>query len=126
MGDTWKLKLAGILNILAGVVGLSVFGLVNNRKDWPDFSIFIIVPALLIIFSSIFAFRGKRLDLAMAGSLLTTLFFPPLGIPSTILILQYRENWERGFGCSSTVFIILAAIWTLIWLFGLGLSFVLA
>jgi hypothetical protein len=119
MEATWKPIVAGILNIITGIINLfgmfvvigllTVFGggilsIVRVAEMMPIWlsgmvhGILIIMAILLAVLSSlpliggVYAIQRKAWSLALAGSAVATLSVPPLGIVSTILVsLSWSE-----------------------------------
>ena len=115
MEKTSKPTTAGILNIIAGVLGVLLalsyfigFGVVSTimgipgTEDVPGFVPGIIlamaIPTLLIavlaLVGGIFAVRRKQWGWSLAGSIAAILAFLPLGIASTVLTAQSKGEFE--------------------------------
>ncbi len=114
MEKTSKPKVAGILNIIAGALGLIVavsyfigFGVISGALGIPTGPIPGFVPgivlamaipslliAILALVGGIFAVQRKRWGWALAGSIAAILAFLPLGIPAVILAAQSKGEFE--------------------------------
>jgi hypothetical protein len=110
-----KLKAAGILNILSGVllvIGVAYFSRMmynaafsptsSNRMPesmaWALILVMCIpgtIVGMLNLVGGIYALRGKLWGLAFAGSILS-LVIPPLGLSSGILLVLARKGWSKA------------------------------
>ena len=110
-----KLKVAGILLVLSGV--LIIFSLA--RVSWSIYrAAFLPVPSnpmpesmawalitvlgipgivsgALTLLGGVCALRGRSWGLAFTGSIFS-LLVPPLGLPSGILLVLARNDWSRA------------------------------
>ena len=118
---TWKPAVAGILNIIVGVVNL--FGMfivvvilvgigggmlaISRMADWMPVGlsgfvegVMVIIAILLLVFSAlpliggIYAVQRKNWVWALAGSVIAILSSAPLGITSTVLIALAKNEFE--------------------------------
>ena len=114
MEKTNKPTTAGILNIIAGVLGLIWaiclfigFGVVSGAIGIPTGYIPGFVPgivlsmaipatviAILALVGGIFAMQRKQWGWALAGSIAAIFAFLPLGIPAIILTAQSKNEFE--------------------------------
>jgi len=100
---TWKPKVAAILCIIAGAIGvLSGIVVVFHRAAFYPFGFLIIVPivAIVPIVGGIYALRRKNWGLALAGSICT----PILGILMALVVLM-ALNWVSWIGDGSRFFL---------------------
>jgi len=114
MEKTSKPTVAGILDIISGVLGLMGaismfigFGVVSGALGIPTGYIPGFVPelvlglaiplaiiAILALVGGIYAVRRKMWGLALAGSIVAIFTFLPLGIPAVIFAAQSRNEFE--------------------------------
>ena len=119
MEKTWKCTVAGILNIIAGVLSLIGFigvvvaiSVVGSPLVWrfaPEvlpsmlgivqvfliiMAVFTAVASVLPFLSGIYALKRKRWGLALAGSVAAIFGIAPLGIASTIFTALSSEEFE--------------------------------
>jgi len=114
MEKTNKPTTAGILDIIAGVLGLILaasyfigFGVVSGALGIPTGYIPGFVPAIVLgmaiptliiailaLVGGIYALRRKKWGLALAGSIAAILAFLPLGIPAIIFTAQSKNEFE--------------------------------
>ena len=114
MEKTNKPKTAGILNIITGALGIIGaismfvgFGVVSGALGIPTgyipgfvpgivlgTAIFTLIIAALALLGGIFAVQRKQWGWTLAGSIAALLVFLPLGIASTILAAQSRNEFE--------------------------------
>ena len=119
MKSTGKPIAAGILNIIAGVLGIigavgmfigfsfitnywKIGGVEFEFQALPRFTENVIlglaIPSLIIailaLVGGIFAVQRKQWGLALAGSIAAILSLFPLGIVSTVLIAISKEEFE--------------------------------
>ena len=115
MDKTSRPVTAGILNIITGVIGLTVaftaffaFVAMTVTLDiyipvFPEFisgvvlafAIISLLLSMLIMISGIFATQRKYWGLALAGSIAAVLGLFFLGIPALILVSLSRDEFER-------------------------------
>lgn len=120
MEATWKPIVAGILNIITGVINLfgmfvviglltafgggilSIIRITDMMPIWLSgmvHGVLIIMAILLAVLSSlpliggVYAVQRKAWSLALAGSAVAALSIPPLGIVSTILVSLSRSEF---------------------------------
>ena len=120
MEATWKPIVAGILNIITGVINLfgmfvviglltafgggilSIIRISDIMPIWLSgmvHGVLIIMAILLAVLSSlpliggVYAIQRKAWSLALAGSVVATLSIPPLGIVSTVLVSLSRNEF---------------------------------
>ena len=119
MKSTGKPIAAGVLNIIAGVLGIigaigmfigfsfitsswSIGGVEVEFEAFPSFVENIIlglaIPSLIIailaLVGGIFAVQRKQWGLALAGSIAAILSLFPLGIASTVLTSMSQDEFE--------------------------------
>ncbi|MFC1903857.1 hypothetical protein ACFLW9_03125 [Chloroflexota bacterium] len=121
MKTTWKPVVAGILNIIVGIVNLvgvflivilfvaigsgllSLSAFINLIPIWLSGiaqGVLIITGILIAIFSAlpliggIYAVQRKNWGLALAGSIVAILVSTPLGIVSTVLVALAKDEFE--------------------------------
>lgn len=114
MEKTSKPKVAGVLNIISGVLGIIWaiclfigFGVVSGAIGIPTGYIPEFVPgmvlgmaiptliiAILALAGGIFAVQRKQWGWTLAGSIAAIVVFLPLGIASTILSAQSKNEFE--------------------------------
>ncbi|MFC1931929.1 hypothetical protein ACFLXJ_07025 [Chloroflexota bacterium] len=121
MKTTWKPVVAGILNIIVGIVNLvgvflivilfvaigsgllSLSAFINLIPIWLSGiaqGVLIITGILIAIFSAlpliggIYAVQRKNWGLALAGSIVAILVSTPLGIVSTVLVGLAKDEFE--------------------------------
>ena len=115
MERTSKPTTAGILNIIAGALGILgalfsmlAFGLLGGMMDsygmgympgfMPGMAMGMTVPSLLIavlaLVGGIFGVQRKHWGWSLAGSIAAIFAFLPLGIASTVLTAQSRGEFE--------------------------------
>ena len=115
MEKTNKPTTAGILNIVTGALGIICaismfigFGVVSGCLGIPTgyippfvpgivlgTAIFTVIIAVLALVGGIFAVRRKQWGWALAGSIATILVFLPLGIASTVLVAQSKDEFGK-------------------------------
>lgn len=120
MEATWKPIVAGILNIIIGIINLfgmfvviglltafgggilSIIRIADMMPIWLSgmvHGVLIIMAILLAVLSSlpliggIYAIQRKVWSLALAGSVVAILSIPPLGIVSTVLVSLSRSEF---------------------------------
>jgi hypothetical protein len=120
MEATWKPIVAGILNIITGVINLfgmfvviglltafgggilSIIRIADMMPIWLSgmvHGVLIIMAILLAVLSSlpliggIYAIQRKAWSLALTGSVVAILSIPPLGIVSTVLVSLSRSEF---------------------------------
>ena len=121
MKSTGKPIIAGILNIITGILGIieaigifigfsfipsswSIGGVEFKFEAFPRFveniiigsaipSLIIAIPALL---GGIFAVQRKQWGLSLAGSIAAILSLFPLGIASTVLTSMSKDEFEQS------------------------------
>jgi len=104
MGIRQKLKIAGILSIIAGIVGLIsspimiAYGSIAMLEGWGGFYLFqagflFIVTGIIAIVGGIFALRRKTWWIALAGSISALICFLFLGIPAIIFVVQSKREF---------------------------------
>ena len=120
MEATWKPIVAGILNIITGIINLfgmfvvigllttfgggilSIVRVADMMPLWLSgmvHGVLIIMAILLAVLSSlpliggIYAIQRKAWSLALAGSAVAALSIPPLGIVSTVLVSLSRSEF---------------------------------
>lgn len=104
MGKTGSPKTAGILSIIAGVIGLIsspimiAYGSLAMLEGWGGFYLFqagflFIIIGIIAIAGGIFALRRKIWGLALAGSICAIICFLFLGIPATIFVAQSKREF---------------------------------
>ncbi|MFC1939603.1 hypothetical protein ACFLXO_02830 [Chloroflexota bacterium] len=118
---TWKPVVAGILNIISGVLSVSsVIGIVNaivagdTGKSILDISppedlpfVEPLIPAILIILlllaiivalfpviGGVFALQRMKWGWALAGSIIAIPAMFPLGVASTIFVVMAKDEFE--------------------------------
>lgn len=115
MERTWKPTVAGILNIVCGVLALISFvglmiaiavtsGTLDIPGTWniPDFVPVILwsvaIPYLIIgilaLLGGVFALQRKYWGWALAGSIATTLFLFVVGIPAIVFTALSKDEFE--------------------------------
>jgi len=121
METTWKPIVAGILNIIVGVLNLigmfliiivivaigsgilALSTVINIMPMWLSGilqGVLIIIAVLLAVFSAlpliggIYAVQRKNWGLALAGSIVAILSSTPLGIASTVLVALAKNEFE--------------------------------
>jgi len=120
MGRTWKPTVAGILNIIAGVLSLlGVLGMIvamvavgSGPFFWgfiPELgpltigfvqtilliiTIFLAIVGILPLLGGIYALQRKNWGLALAGSIAAIFGSAPLGIASTIFTALSKDEFE--------------------------------
>ena len=113
MERTNKPTVAGILNIITGAlgvlgaisyfIGFGVIGyLTIPTGDIPGFAsgivlgtaIFALIIAILALIGGTFAVQRKQWGWSLAGSIAAILLFLPLGIASTVLAVQSKNEFE--------------------------------
>ncbi len=116
MEKTNKPTTAGILNIIAGALGLiwaislfigwgvtsGVCVVPGGVGDIPEFvpgmilswAIIALILAILAIVGGIYAILRKIWGLALAGSIAAILSFFPLGIPAIVFTAQSKDEFE--------------------------------
>ena len=114
MEKTSKPKVAGILNIITGALGILGaistfigFGVVSGALGIPTgpipgfvpgivlgTAIFTLIIAVLALVGGIFAVQRKQWGWTLAGSIAAILVFLPLGIVSTVLAAQSKNEFE--------------------------------
>ena len=120
MEATWKPVVAGILNIITGVINLfgmfvviglltalgggilSIIRIADMMPIWLSgmvHGVLIIMAILLAVLSSlpliggIYAIQRKAWSLALTGSVVAILSIPPLGIVSTVLVSLSKNEF---------------------------------
>ncbi len=120
MEATWKPIVAGILNIITGVINLfgmfvviglltafgggilSIIRIADMMPIWLSgmvHGVLIIMAILLAVLSSlpliggVYAIQRKAWSLALTGSVVAILSIPPLGIVSTVLVSLSRSEF---------------------------------
>lgn len=120
MEATWKPIVAGILNIITGVINLfgmfvviglltafgggilSIVRIADMMPIWLSgmvHGVLIIMAILLAVLSSlpliggVYAIQRKAWSLALTGSVVAILSIPPLGIVSTVLVSLSRSEF---------------------------------
>ncbi len=120
MEATWKPIVAGILNIITGVINLfgmfvviglltafgggilSIIRIADMMPIWLSgmvHGVLIIMAILLAVLSSlpliggIYAIQRKAWSLALTGSVVAILSIPPLGIVSTVLVSLSKNEF---------------------------------
>jgi len=114
MQNTAKPVIAGILNIITGVISfiaaISMFigyGIVSGAFYFPGMAaipwfvptavistaIPTLIFALLALFGGIFALQRKIWGLALAGSIVSIIVLFPLGVASTVLIALSKDEF---------------------------------
>jgi len=120
MEATWKPIVAGILNIITGIINLfgmfvviglltafgggilSIIRIADMMPIWLSgmvHGVLIIMAILLAVLSSlpliggVYAIQRKAWSLALAGSAVAALSIPPLGIVSTILVSLSKSEF---------------------------------
>jgi hypothetical protein len=120
MEATWKPIVAGILNIITGIINLfgmfvviglltafgggilSIIRIADMMPIWLSgmvHGVLIIMAILLAVLSSlpliggIYAIQRKVWSLALAGSVVAILSIPPLGIVSTVLVSLSKSEF---------------------------------
>ena len=120
MEATWKPVVAGILNIITGVINLfgmfvviglltalgggilSIIRITDIMPIWLSgmvHGVLIIMAILLAVLSSlpliggIYAIQRKAWSLALTGSVVAILSIPPLGIVSTVLVSLSKNEF---------------------------------
>lgn len=120
MEATWKPIVAGILNIITGVINLfgmfvviglltafgggilSIIRIADMMPIWLSgmvHGVLIIMAILLAVLSSlpliggIYAIQRKAWSLALTGSVVAILSIPPLGIVSTVLVSLSKSEF---------------------------------
>ncbi len=120
MEATWKPFVAGILNIITGIINLfgmfvviglltafgggilSIVRIADMMPIWLSgmvHGVLIIMAILLAVLSSlpliggIYAIQRKAWSLALTGSVVAILSIPPLGIVSTVLVSLSRNEF---------------------------------
>ena len=101
---TWKPKTAGILNIIAGTVGLIgspimiAYGSIAVWKS--DYWLYMYYAGLLLIpigiiaiIGGIFAIKRKIWVIALVGSISAVICFLVLGIPAAIFVTQSKHEF---------------------------------
>ncbi len=114
MEKTSKPTTAGILNIITGALGIIGaisafigFGVVSGAIGIPTgyipgfvpgivlgTAIFILIIAVLALVGGVFAVQRKQWGWTLAGSIAAILVFLPLGIASTVLAAQSKNEFE--------------------------------
>jgi hypothetical protein len=115
MGKAWMPRVAGILDIVAGalslflitvaagfVIAITVSQGAGPVKNVPDFTTYVAIASpflclsILAIVGGIYALRGKKWGLALAGSIAA--IFEPwlwfLGIAATVFIALSKSEFE--------------------------------
>ena len=122
METTWKPVIAGILNIVLGIIALfgmfiiiglmvafgggvlTIVRIVEFMPLWLSGmvqGVLIILAILLAVSSSlpliggIYAIQRKSWSVALAGSIVAILLAAPLGIISTVLVALSKNEFER-------------------------------
>lgn len=105
---TWRPKTAGILSIIAGVIGLissplliaygSIAMLDIAFGNWWGFYLFqvgfLFIPTgIIAIVGGIFALRRRKWWMALAGSIAAIICFLFLGIPAVIFVIQSKGEF---------------------------------
>ena len=120
MEATWKPIVAGILNIITGVINLfgmfvviglltafgggilSIIRIADMMPIWLSgmvHGVLIIMAILLAVLSSlpliggVYAIQRKAWSLALTGSVVAILSIPPLGIVSTVLVSLSKSEF---------------------------------
>ncbi len=120
MEATWKPIVAGILNIITGVINLfgmfvviglltafgggilSIIRIADMMPIWLSgmvHGVLIIMAILLAVLSSlpliggVYAIQRKSWSLALTGSVVAILSIPPLGIVSTVLVSLSKNEF---------------------------------
>ncbi|MBU2534586.1 MAG: hypothetical protein KKD83_00260 [Chloroflexi bacterium] len=120
MEATWKPIVAGILNIITGIINLfgmfvviglltafgggilSIIRIADMMPIWLSgmvHGVLIIMAILLAVLSSlpliggVYAIQRKAWSLALTGSVVAILSIPPLGIVSTVLVSLSRNEF---------------------------------
>ena len=120
MEATWKPVVAGILNIITGIINLfgmfvviglltafgggilSIIRIADMMPIWLSgmvHGVLIIMAILLAVLSSlpliggIYAIQRKAWSLALTGSVVAILSIPPLGIVSTVLVSLSKNEF---------------------------------
>ena len=120
MEATWKPFVAGILNIITGIINLfgmfvviglltafgggilSIIRIADMMPIWLSgmvHGVLIITAILLAVLSSlpliggVYAIQRKAWSLALTGSVVAILSIPPLGIVSTVLVSLSRSEF---------------------------------
>ncbi len=114
MEKTGKPTIAGILNIITGVLSLLGaaanffgFGVVSGALDIPTgpipafvpgivlgAAVFTLIIAILALVGGIYGVQRKMWGWSLAGSIAAILAILPLGIASTILTALSKEEFE--------------------------------
>jgi len=115
MEKTNKPTIAGILNIIAGALGIigaiSMFigfyivsgcwgipGMEAIPRFVPGIILAIAIPSLIVsilaLVGGVFCVQRKQWSWALAGSIAAILAFLPLGIVSTVLAAQSKNEFE--------------------------------
>ena len=114
MEKTSKPTVAGVLNIITGALGIIGaistfigFGVVSGAMGIPtgyipEFvpgivlgtAIFALIISLLALVGGIFAVKRKQWGWTLAGSIAAIFVFLPLGIASTVLAAQSKNEFE--------------------------------
>ena len=120
MEATWKPIVAGILNIITGIINLfgmfvviglltafgggilSIIRIADMMPIWLSgmvHGVLIIIAILLAVLSSlpliggVYAIQRKAWSLALAGSVVAILSIPPLGIVATVLVSLSKNEF---------------------------------
>ena len=120
MEATWKPIVAGILNIITGIINLfgmfvviglltafgggilSIIRIADMMPIWLSgmvHGVLIIMAILLAVLSSlpliggVYAIQRKTWSLALTGSVVAILSIPPLGIVATVLVSLSRNEF---------------------------------
>jgi hypothetical protein len=105
---TWRPKIAGILSIIAGVIGLIIsplliaYGSIAMLDiafgEWWGFYLFqagflLIIAGIIAIAGGIFSLIRKKWWMALAGSISAIICFLFLGIPAVIFVTQSKREF---------------------------------
>ncbi|UCE98327.1 MAG: hypothetical protein JSV74_03110 [Dehalococcoidia bacterium] len=101
MHKTWKPVVGGILSIVSGAVFI-VAGILILTAEWEEAPLIalafgsatLFVGSIMPIVGGIFALKRKLWILALLGSIFTLLGFPFTGIPTLVLILMSKDEFE--------------------------------
>jgi len=109
MEKTWMPTVAGILDIIAGSLGLivacgiaiigSLMGIVPDFREFlPVYLLILVVPLVLVkilaIIGGIYTLRRKNWGLALAASIAAFLPFSPLGLAAIVLTALSKKEFE--------------------------------
>ena len=106
MKETWKPTTAGTLNIISGCFGIvgGVYIAHIGELDWDIPTLVVAVVGvvgisrialgIITLIGGIFARRRKLWGLALAGSIISILCAPPLGILSTIFVSMSKKEFR--------------------------------